>query len=82
MVARAVEARLRDYYRVEDKAGRRYWIYREGVIGDGRGGPPGLVHPRAVRLMPEYSGFARKKLVLLRGRPAAADRPRRSSSWA
>jgi protein ImuB len=34
-------ARLRDYYRVEDSEGRRYWIYREGVIGDGRGGLPG-----------------------------------------
>ncbi len=34
------KARLRDYYRVEDSAGRRFWIYREGVIGDGRGGPP------------------------------------------
>ena len=33
-------SRLRDYYRVEDQAGRRYWIYREGVIGDGRGGLP------------------------------------------
>lgn len=33
-------ARLRDYYRVEDGKGRRYWIYREGVIGDGRGGAP------------------------------------------
>ena len=33
-------ARLRDYYRVEDNIGRRYWIYREGVIGDGRGGAP------------------------------------------
>jgi protein ImuB len=33
-------ARLRDYYRVEDAAGRRYWIYREGLIGDGRGGLP------------------------------------------
>ena len=33
-------ARLRDYYRVEDSEGRRYWIYREGVIGDGRGGLP------------------------------------------
>ena len=33
-------ARLRDYYRVEDAEGRRYWIYREGVIGDGRGGVP------------------------------------------
>ena len=34
-------ARLRDYYRVEDAGGRRYWIYREGMIGDGRGGAPG-----------------------------------------
>ena len=34
-------ARLRDYYRVEDSDGRRYWIYREGLIGDGRGGLPG-----------------------------------------
>jgi len=33
-------ARLRDYYRVEDGDGRRYWIYREGLIGDGRGGTP------------------------------------------
>jgi protein ImuB len=34
-------ARLRDYYRVEDEGGRRFWIFREGVIGDGRGGAPG-----------------------------------------
>lgn len=33
-------ARLRDYYRVEDKDGRRFWIYREGLFGDGRGGDP------------------------------------------
>ena len=33
-------ARLRDYYKVEDAEGRRYWIYREGLIGDGRGGAP------------------------------------------
>ena len=33
-------ARLRDYYRVEDADGRRYWIYREGLVGDGRGGAP------------------------------------------
>ncbi|WP_067679460.1 DUF6504 family protein [Tsuneonella dongtanensis] len=33
-------ARLRDYYRIEDHAGRRYWIYRLGLIGDGRGGMP------------------------------------------
>jgi protein ImuB len=36
----ASTTRLRDYYRVEDASGRRYWIYREGVIGDGRGGAP------------------------------------------
>jgi protein ImuB len=33
-------ARLRDYYKVEDADGRRYWIYREGLVGDGRGGAP------------------------------------------
>lgn len=33
-------ARLRDYYRIEDEAGRRYWIYRAGLAGDGRGGAP------------------------------------------
>ena len=33
-------ARLRDYYRVEDSQGRRYWIFRQGVIGDGRGDAP------------------------------------------
>jgi protein ImuB len=32
--------RLRDYYRIEDGEGRRYWIYRHGLIGDGRGGLP------------------------------------------
>jgi protein ImuB len=33
-------ARLRDYYKVEVEAGGRYWLFREGVLGDGRGGPP------------------------------------------
>jgi protein ImuB len=33
-------ARLRDYYRIEDTSGRRFWIYRQGIIGDGRGGMP------------------------------------------
>jgi len=33
-------ARLRDYYRIEDGAGRRYWIYRAGLADDGRGGMP------------------------------------------
>jgi protein ImuB len=32
--------RLRDYYRIEDSVGRRYWIYRQGILGDGRGGAP------------------------------------------
>jgi protein ImuB len=32
--------RLRDYYRIEDARGARYWICRHGVIGDGRGGVP------------------------------------------
>ena len=34
------KSRLRDYYRVEDSSGRRFWIYREGLIDDGRGGAP------------------------------------------
>ncbi|RGP40762.1 Protein ImuB [Altererythrobacter insulae] len=33
-------ARLRDYYRIEDGSGRRYWIYRNGISGDGRGDIP------------------------------------------
>lgn len=32
--------RLRDYYRIEDGQGRRYWIYRLGIMGDGRGDVP------------------------------------------
>lgn len=32
--------RLRDYYRIEDAAGGRYWIYRQGIAGDRRGGVP------------------------------------------
>ncbi|WP_255551856.1 DNA polymerase Y family protein [Erythrobacter crassostreae] len=32
--------RLRDYYRIEDAEGHRYWIYRHGIAGDGRGGAP------------------------------------------
>jgi protein ImuB len=33
-------ARARDYYRVEDREGRRYWIFRDGLHDDGRGGMP------------------------------------------
>ncbi len=32
--------RLRDYYRIEDAKGQRYWIYRHGLADDGRGGMP------------------------------------------
>ncbi|MEO6298109.1 MAG: DNA polymerase Y family protein, partial [Paracoccaceae bacterium] len=32
--------RLRDYFKVEDDAGRRYWLYRQGLHDDGRGGDP------------------------------------------
>ena len=34
------EARARDYYRAEDVQGRRYWVFREGLYDDNRGGPP------------------------------------------
>ncbi len=30
-------ARTRDYYRVEDRAGHRFWLYREGLCRDGAG---------------------------------------------
>jgi protein ImuB len=33
-------ARLRDYFRIEDQNGRRFWMYREGLHDDGRGGDP------------------------------------------
>lgn len=32
--------RLRDYYNVEDQQAQRYWLYREGVLGDDRGNTP------------------------------------------
>lgn len=32
--------RLRDYFKVEDQAGRRLWLYREGLHEDGRGAAP------------------------------------------
>jgi len=32
--------RLRDYYHIETETGRRLWIYRNGLHGDGRGGEP------------------------------------------
>jgi len=32
------DAPTRDYFRIEDEAGRRYWLYREGFYGDAQ--PP------------------------------------------
>lgn len=32
--------RTRDYFRIEDVSGRRYWVFRQGLYEDGRGGPP------------------------------------------
>lgn len=32
--------RTRDYYRIEDHIGRRFWVFREGLYDDGRGGSP------------------------------------------
>lgn len=34
----------RDYYRVEDKQGRRYWLYREGFYGESEAQPRWFVH--------------------------------------
>lgn len=36
----SARTRLRDYFRIEDATGRRLWMYREGLAGDGRGGLP------------------------------------------
>ncbi|WP_141693890.1 hypothetical protein [Methyloligella halotolerans] len=30
----------RDYYRVEDEEGRRYWVYREGLYQESEDGDP------------------------------------------
>ncbi len=41
---------VRDYFRVEDEAGQRFWLFRRGDgerVGDGR---PRLVHARGVRV--------------------------------
>ncbi len=32
--------RARDYYRIEDSEGRRFWLFRQGLYEDGRGGAP------------------------------------------
>ncbi|MEJ0060426.1 MAG: DNA polymerase Y family protein [Terricaulis sp.] len=37
--ARTPDALTRDYYRVEDGEGRRYWIFREGLFGEESAAP-------------------------------------------
>ncbi len=37
-------ARTRDYYRIEDDAGRRFWIYREGLYGRDVADPRWYMH--------------------------------------
>ncbi len=32
--------RARDYYRIEDETGHRYWVFRDGLYNDKRGGAP------------------------------------------
>ena len=34
----------RDYYRIEDDAGRRYWIFRHGLFGDEKADPAWYLH--------------------------------------
>ncbi|MCX7359764.1 MAG: DNA polymerase Y family protein [Alphaproteobacteria bacterium] len=36
--------KTRDYYRVEDKQGRRYWLYREGLYGENEVSPRWYLH--------------------------------------
>ncbi|THD38039.1 MAG: DNA polymerase Y family protein [Sphingomonas sp.] len=38
------EAPTRDYYRVEDRRGRRLWIFRRGLFEDGKPAPNWYVH--------------------------------------
>jgi protein ImuB len=44
---RSVDQDIRDYFRVEDDKGRRFWIYREGFY-------PPADHPKAKELQPDW----------------------------
>jgi protein ImuB len=41
---RKISAPTRDYYLVEDEAGRRFWLYREGLFGRETASPRWFVH--------------------------------------
>ena len=36
--------RPRDYYRIETREGRRFWLYREGLYGEGAEAPRWFLH--------------------------------------
>ncbi len=38
------EAPIRDYYRIEDSEGRRYWLYRQGFYGASQAAPRWFLH--------------------------------------
>ncbi len=38
---KTVGSRPRDYYRIEDEDGRRYWVFREGLYQESEDGAPG-----------------------------------------
>jgi protein ImuB len=37
---RSIGARQRDYYRIEDEDGHRYWVFRDGLYQESEAGPP------------------------------------------
>ena len=37
---RSIGPRQRDYYRIEDEDGHRYWVFRDGLYQDSAAGPP------------------------------------------
>ena len=42
--ARRRSSQTRDYFRVEDEEGRRYWLYREGLYGVAEAPPRWFMH--------------------------------------
>ena len=38
---RSPAARPRDYYRIEDEEGHRYWVFRDGLYQESQLGSPG-----------------------------------------
>jgi protein ImuB len=43
-IARRLAFRSRDYFRVEDADGRRFWLYRQGLYGLSEGAPRWFLH--------------------------------------